>query len=64
LHGIQALRIKGSATVGHIIRGSMATGRIVNRMRPSIGEAERWGSTPLPKANEEKKLVQIGKGAA
>jgi MoaA/NifB/PqqE/SkfB family radical SAM enzyme len=63
LHGIQALKIKGSATVGHIIRGSMATGRVVNRMRPSLGDAERWGSAPPPKANEEK-LVQIGKDAA
>lgn len=64
LHGIQAVKIKRSMTVGHLIRGSMATGRVVNRMRPSLGEAERWNKNPSRAKQEEEKLIQIGKGAA
>ncbi len=52
LHAIQAVKIRGPLKVNHLIRGSMATGRIVNRMRPSLGRADRWG-------NERENLVQI-----
>ena len=42
LHGIQAVKIKRSATVGHLIRGSMAIGRFSNRLRPQLPTPSRW----------------------
>lgn len=42
LHGIQAMKLKGPLKVNHLVRGSMTIGKIVNRMRPSLGRAERW----------------------
>jgi len=53
LHAIQAVKIRGPLKVSHLIRGSMMSGRVVNRMRPSLGKADRWHSHH---ANE---LVQI-----
>ena len=60
LHGVQAVEIKGKATVGHLIRGSMAIGRASNRLRPKSARAERWKNRPKSDTQE---LVQIRKSA-
>ena len=60
LHGIQAVKIKSSATVGHLIRGSMAIGRLSNRLRPQLPTPSRWNDDPR---GSDSDLVQIGKSA-
>ena len=60
LHAIQAVKIKPRATVGHLIRGSMAMGRVANRLRPGLGSAERWSDAPPAK---DSSLIQIKKTA-
>jgi MoaA/NifB/PqqE/SkfB family radical SAM enzyme len=60
LHAIQAVELKKITTVGHLVRGSMRVGAIVNRLRPNVGRADRWHSgTKL----SQSKLVQIRKTA-
>jgi organic radical activating enzyme len=58
LHSVQPVKIRGSLRVGHLVQGSMKIGRVVNRLRPSLGAADRWGAMTPPKAAPG--LVQIG----
>ena len=42
LHFVGGLKIAGPLRVGHLVRGSMAVGAVVNRMLPEGAEARRW----------------------
>ena len=55
LHYVQQVKLSGPVKIGHLVRGSMAIGSAVNRIRSSAGP-ERWNASA---AVEPDKLVQI-----
>ena len=61
LHHVQQRRLVGPLSIGHLVRGSMAVGSLINRLRSGSVNPYRWGertqSTPAG-------LVQIGSGGS
>ncbi len=60
LHWIGHRKVAGPVTVGQLVRGSVAIGKLVSRLKPEHREALRWErdlSAPPPKKPES--LVQI-----
>jgi len=60
LHALQQVSVKGPLMVGQLVRGSMSVGRVVNRLRPNLGRADRWNNNSY---RRESDLVQIRKTA-
>jgi MoaA/NifB/PqqE/SkfB family radical SAM enzyme len=60
LHYVQKVRVAGPLRIRHLVRGSMAIGSMVNRLRSSVARPDRWNVRPHIKAQEQ--LVQIGPG--
>ena len=58
LHAVQTVRIAGPLTVGHLVKGSVATGSFVNRFRNADGSPTRWRDQPSKENRDD--LVQIG----
>ncbi len=59
LHWIRTVKVLGPAKVGHFVGGSIAVGRMVNRMRRPAVKPSRWDSdAATPKAGPG--LVQLG----
>lgn len=57
LHWIKDVKVAGPVRVGHLVRGSMAVGRTMNRLRPHPGEPRRWQVDPQP--DGEASLAEI-----
>ena len=57
LHGLREVRVAGPITIGHLARGSVAIGGLVNRLRPARGKPARWGDGAESGRNAD--LVQI-----
>ncbi|HTQ84774.1 MAG TPA: radical SAM protein [Candidatus Solibacter sp.] len=57
LHGMRNVRVAGPLTIGHLARGSIAVGSLVNRVRTRASRPARWAQTPSAAAAE--RLVQI-----
>ncbi len=51
LHAVQPKKIIGPLKVRHLVQASMKVGKIVNRYRPSLGQARRW--------HDDSSLIQI-----
>jgi MoaA/NifB/PqqE/SkfB family radical SAM enzyme len=45
LHAVQSKKAFGSVEVGHLVRGSMKIGNVVNKLRPSIGKNRTMART-------------------
>jgi len=56
LHYVGGLRALGPLRVRHLVRGSMAAGRVVNRLTPKRPQPSRWSPPPST-------LVQIDRAA-
>jgi len=46
LHWIKDIKVAGPVKVGHLVRGSMAVGSTLNRLRPHAGDPQRWKTEP------------------
>jgi len=57
LHWVKDVKVAGPVKVGHLVRGSMAVGKTVNRLRPHAGEPRRWQTNP--QADREASLAEI-----
>jgi MoaA/NifB/PqqE/SkfB family radical SAM enzyme len=57
LHYAQTVRVAGLLRVGHIVKGSVALGSLINRFRDAAGNPARW--TNQAKNGGRNKLVQI-----
>ena len=57
LHGMRDVKLAGPLTIGHMIRGSIAVGSAINRLRARASKPARWQPAPLPTSTEG--LVQI-----
>jgi MoaA/NifB/PqqE/SkfB family radical SAM enzyme len=57
LHGMRTVKIAGPITVGHMVRGSIAVGSLMNRLRARASKPARW--QPAPAAAPRAGLVQI-----
>jgi sulfatase maturation enzyme AslB (radical SAM superfamily) len=55
LHWIGGIRVAGPLKVRHLVRASVATGTVVNKIFPHNTQIPRWNSPPEPPPN----LVQI-----
>jgi len=55
LHYVQQVKVAGPLKIGHLVRGSMAVGSAVNRLRASADPARWYGPH-----GDDTKLVQIG----
>jgi MoaA/NifB/PqqE/SkfB family radical SAM enzyme len=58
LHWIKGIKLAGPLTVGHLVRGSIRAGRVVNRLRSRTTVPTRWDKG-MPAADRETELVQI-----
>jgi len=56
LHGMRDVSVAGPLTIGHLARGSIAIGSLVNRLRSAGAEPARWQDNPLQPGND---LVQL-----
>jgi MoaA/NifB/PqqE/SkfB family radical SAM enzyme len=57
LHHAQTVRLAGPLRIGHLVKGSMAVGSLLNRFRKAAGKPARWtGHGGSGRGNE---LVQI-----
>lgn len=61
LHAVQKVKVAGPLKIRHLVKGSMAIGAAVNRLRAGVAKPERWGLRG-GKSNTENDLVQIGSG--
>lgn len=59
LHYVQKVKVLGPLKVGHLVRGSMAIGATVNRLRAGVTKPARWKPRP-GLAQTGSGLVQIG----
>jgi organic radical activating enzyme len=57
LHGMRTVKIAGPVTIGHMVRGSIAVGSLMNRLRFGSSKPVRW--EPGPAAAPAEGLVQI-----
>ena len=57
LHGMRNVKLAGPLTIGHMIRGSIAVGSAMNRLRARASRPARW--QPAPAATSAEALVQI-----
>lgn len=57
LHWIRGIRLAGPVKIDHLIQGSLKIGRLMNRLRASEGQVERWSTRIEPAENRD--LVQI-----
>jgi len=57
LHGMRNVKLAGPLTIGHMIRGSIAVGSAVNRLRARASKPVRW--QPVPVSTSAEGLVQI-----
>jgi MoaA/NifB/PqqE/SkfB family radical SAM enzyme len=55
LHWIKGIKVAGPVKIDHLVRGSMAVGSLVNRLRPHPGKPDRW----KPQAEGEPTLAEI-----
>lgn len=58
LHFVQTVKVAGPLRIGHLVKGSMAVGAVVNRLRAGVAKPERWGM----RTGKPSELVQIGSG--
>jgi len=58
LHGMRTVKIAGPVTIGHMVRGSIAVGSLMNRLRSGGSKPARWEPAPGAAAPAEG-LVQI-----
>jgi MoaA/NifB/PqqE/SkfB family radical SAM enzyme len=56
LHGMREVRVAGPLTVGHLVRGSIAVGSLVNRVRSAAANPARWQTRARAPQND---LVQL-----
>lgn len=62
LHWIGHRKVAGPVTVGHLVRSSVAIGKMVARLRPERREALRWErDLNVPAPSKSDKLVQLQK---
>jgi len=59
LHSVQNVTLAGPLKIRHLVKGSMAIGAAVNRMRVGIAQPDRWMKRPRTSQDD---LVQIGSG--
>jgi MoaA/NifB/PqqE/SkfB family radical SAM enzyme len=57
LHYCQTVRVAGPLRVGHLVKGSVALGSLINRFRDAAGKPTRWTSQANNGKHDE--LVQI-----
>jgi len=57
LHGMRNVRVAGPVTIGHLVRGSIAVGSAMNRMRARASKPPRW--QPVHAGASSEGLVQI-----
>jgi MoaA/NifB/PqqE/SkfB family radical SAM enzyme len=57
LHGMRNVKLAGPLTIGHMIRGSIAVGSAMNRLRARASNPARW--QPAPALTSAESLVQI-----
>jgi len=57
LHGMRNVKLAGPLTMGHMIRGSIAVGSAMNRLRARASKPARW--EPAPASAPAQGLVQI-----
>jgi MoaA/NifB/PqqE/SkfB family radical SAM enzyme len=57
LHHAQTVRVAGPLRVGHLVKGSVALGSLINRFRDAAGKPTRW--TSKTKNGTDNELVQI-----
>jgi MoaA/NifB/PqqE/SkfB family radical SAM enzyme len=57
LHYAQAVRLAGPLKVGHLVKGSVAVGSLLNRLRKTAGKPTRWNGKAGGEGGDE--LVQI-----
>jgi organic radical activating enzyme len=57
LHGMRTVKIAGPVTIGHMVRGSIAVGSLMNRLRSGGSKPARW--EPGPASAPAEGLVQI-----
>jgi len=57
LHGMRNVKVAGPVTIGHLVRGSIAVGSAMNRLRARASKPARW--QPAPAGASAEGLVQI-----
>ena len=57
LHGMRNVKLAGPLTIGHMVRGSIAVGSAMNRLRARASKPARW--EPAPAGAPAEGLVQI-----
>ncbi len=59
LHFVQTVSVAGPLKIGHLVRGSMAVGTLMNHFRKASAKPARWHLRPAP-TRPGNELVQIG----
>jgi organic radical activating enzyme len=59
LHWLKDVSALGPIKIGHVVRGSMAVGSLMNRLHPHAPPPTRWEERP-PRNGQDPALVQIG----
>jgi hypothetical protein len=57
LHWVRDVNLAGPLKVGHLVKGSVGIGKLVNRFRRRSALPPRWRAQEVPE--EESELVQI-----
>jgi sulfatase maturation enzyme AslB (radical SAM superfamily) len=63
LHAVQNIPVVGPMRLRHLLAASTGIGSVVNRLRPGIGQVNRWGR-PSRRGRAEPSLVQIGRAGS
>lgn len=58
LHSLKTIPVVGPLKIGHLVRGSIGIGRLVNRLRSGSPRPQRWQSLPV-NAGSKTGLVRI-----
>ena len=57
LHGLRNVKVAGPVTIGHLVRGSIGIGSLMNRLRRAGSKPARWQAGSVGTANSD--LVQL-----